>query len=147
MKKVNQLLDGGLLKPSNSPWSSPLLLVKKKDGSNRLVINYRRLNSISKKDRYPLPRIDDNLDKLHGAKFFSAMDLLSGYWQVPMLEEDQRKCAIITSDGLYQPTQMPQGLANAPATFQRLMDSTFRDLKPVCVLHYLDDVNVYSKFF
>ena len=105
------------------------------------------LNSISKNYRYPLPSIENNLDKLHGAKFFLSIDLLSGYWQAPMLKEDQQNCAIIASEGLYQPTQMPQGLANAPATFHCLMDLTFCDLKSVCVLLYLDDVNVYSKTF
>ena len=111
------------------------------------MIDYCKLNSISKKDRYPLPRIDDTLDKMHGAQYFSAMDLISGYWQIPMDEENQQKCAFITSEGLYQPIRMPQGLANAPATFQRLMDNTFRTLKNTCVLVYLDNINVYSKSF
>ena len=93
------------------------MLAKKKDRTYRVVIDYRKLNAISKKDCYPLPQIDDTLDKLCGAKYFSAMDLISGYWQIPMEEEDQKKCAFITSEGLYQPTLMPQGLANAPATF------------------------------
>ena len=146
-EEVNKLLKGELIKPSNSPWASPLLLVKKKDGSNRVVIDYRKLNSISKKDRYPLPRIDDTLDKMHGAQYFSAMDLISGYWQIPMDEENQQKCAFITSEGLYQPIRMPQGLANAPATFQRLMDNNFRTLKNTCVLVYLDNINVYLKSF
>ena len=109
------------------------------------MIDYRKLNSISKKDRYPLPRKDDTLDKLGGAKFFLAVDLIAGYWQIPMQVEDQEKCAIINADGLYQPTRMPQGLTNAPATFQRVMDTTFRDLKSICVLVYLDNINFLFK--
>ena len=146
-QEIDALLDGGLIVPSNSPWSSLLLLINKKDGSNLVVIDYWKLNAISKKDRYPLPRIDDTLEKLSGAKFFLAMDLIAGYWQIPMQVEDQEKCAIITADGLYKPTRMPQGLDNATATFQRLMDTTFRDLKSICVLVYLEDINFYSKSF
>lgn len=127
-EKVQKLLDAGLLKPSSSPWASPLLLVKKKDGINRVVIDSCRPNSITKKDKYPLPRIDDTLDRLGGAKYFSAMDLLSGYWKIPMDEEDQQKFALITTSGLFQPLRMPQGLANAPATFQRFMDVVFAKL-------------------
>ena len=89
---------------SHSPWALPILIVKKKDGTNRVVIDYRRLNTITKKDSYPLPRIDNAIDKLGGAQFFSAMDLISGYWQINLTEEDQEKCAIIAQSGLYQPT-------------------------------------------
>jgi hypothetical protein len=145
--KIQKLLDTGLLIHSNSPWASPMLIVKKKDGSNRVVIDYRKLNDISKKDSYPLPRIDNALDKLGGAKYFSAMDLISGYWQIDLPKKDQEKCAIITQQGLYQPTQMPQGLCNAPATFQRAMDIVLANLKVTCVLVYLDDINVFSRTF
>ena len=133
--------------PSKSLWASPLLIVKKKDGSNRVVIDYHKLNTVTKKDSYPLPRIDDALDQLGGSKFFSAMDLVSGYWQIQMPPEEQEKCAIITTKGLFQPTRMPQGLCNAPATFQRAMDSILGDLKLSCVLVYLDDINVFFKTF
>lgn len=136
-----------MLIPSKSPWASPILIVKKKDGSNRVVIDYRRLNKIMKKDSYPLPRIDDALDRLRGAKYFSAMDLISGYWQIDLPPEEQEKCAIISSEGLYQPTRMPQGLCNAPATFQRAMDNILSNLKLSCVLVYLDDINVFSCTF
>lgn len=145
--EIKKLLDAGLLVRSHSPWASPLLIVKKKDGSNRVVIDYRRLNSLTKKDSYPLPCIDDTIDKLGGAKYFSAMDLISGYWQIDLPAEEQEKCAIIAQSGLYQPTRMPQGLTNAPATFQQCMDSIMSDLKLSCVLVYLDDINVFSKTF
>lgn len=146
-EELQKLLNHGLLIPSKSPWASPVLIFKKKDGTNRVVINYRRLNSITKKDSYPLPQIDDTLDRLGGAKYFSAMDLISGYWQIDLPPSEQEKCAIITEKGLYQPTCMPQGLANAPATFQRAMDSVLGDLKLSCVLVYLDDINVFSQTF
>ena len=126
---------------------SPILIVKKKDGTNRVVIDYRRLNEITRKDVYPLPSISDALNRLGGAKYFSAMDLVSGYWQIDLPEENQQKAAIITPQGLFQPTRMPQGLCNAPATFQRTMDNILSDLKMSCVLVYLDDINVFSKTF
>lgn len=146
-EEIEKLLDRGMIIPSKSPWASPILIVKKKDGTNRVVIDYHRLNNITKKDSYPLPRIDDALDKLGGAKFFSAMDLILGYWQIDLPVEEQEKCAIITSQGLFQPTQMPQGLCNAPATFQRAMDTILGDLKLSCVLVYLDNINVFSRTF
>ena len=145
--EISKLLESGLLVKSHSPCASPLLIVKKKDGSNQVVIDYRRLNLLTKKDSYPLPRIDNTIDKLGGAQYFSAMDLVSGYWQIDLPEEDQEKCAIIAQSGLYQPTRMPQGLTNAPATFQRIMDSIISDLKLSCVLVYLDDINVFSRTF
>ena len=110
-------------------------------------MDYCHLNKITKKDSYLLPRIDEALDQLHGAKFFSTMDLISGYWQVEMDPADQGKCALITSQGLFQPTRMPQGLTNAPTTFQRLMDDTLRNLKLSCILIYLDNINIFSKTF
>ena len=100
-EEVNKLLEKGLLIPSKSPWAAPLLVVKKKDGSNRVVIDYRKLNNITRKDAYPLPQIDDALDCLGSAQFFSAMDLISGYWQVEMSLEDQEKCAMITTKELF----------------------------------------------
>ena len=147
MEELNKLLDSGIIIPSNSPWASPILIVKKKDGSNRVVNDYCKLNLITKKDSYPLPRIDNTLDRLGHAKYFSAMDLISGYWQVELPKPEQEKCGIIMSLGLYQPTHMPQGLCNAPATFQQIMDSVLADLKFSCVLIYLDNINVFSKTF
>ena len=102
---------------------------------------------ITKKDSYPLLRIDNTLDQLGNAKFFSAMDLISGYWQVELPPSEQEKCAIITTNGLYQPTCMPQGLFNASATFPRIMDTILSDLKYSCVLIYFDNSNVFSCTF
>ena len=109
-------------------------LSKKKDGTNRVIIDYCKLNDVIKKDSYPLPRINNALDVLGGAKYFSAMDLILGHWQIDLPPEDQEKCAIITSRGLFQPTQMPQGLCNTPARFQRAMDVILDDLKLYSVL-------------
>lgn len=105
------------------------------------------MNSLTKKDSYPIPQIDDSLKRLGGSKYFSAMDLASGYWQVELSPEDREKCALITSEGLYEPTRMPQGLCNAPATFQRSMDQLLGDLKLSSVLIYLDDITVFSRTF
>lgn len=116
-EKLQKLLSSGLLVPSKIPWSSPLLILKKKDGTNHVVIDYCKLKSVTKKDFYLLPHIDNTLDKLGGAQYFSAMNLISGYWQIDLPVADQEKCAIITEQGLFQPTRMLQGLANAPATF------------------------------
>ena len=131
--EISKLLESGLLVKSHSPWASPLLIVKKKDGSNRVVIDYQRLNLLTKKDSYPLPRIDDTIDKLGGAQYFSAMDLVSGYWQIDLPEEDQEKCAIIAQSGLYQPTWMPQGLTNASAPFQKIMVSIHGGQSYLCL--------------
>ena len=136
-----------MIVPSSSLWASPILIVIKKDGSNRIYIDCRKLNMITNKDSYPLPRIDNTLDQLGNAKFFSAMDLISGYRQVKLPPSEQEKCAIITSNRLCQPTRMPQGLGNAPATFQRIMDTILSDLKYSCVLIYLDNINVFLRTF
>jgi hypothetical protein len=106
-----------VIKPAHGPWSSPIVLVKKKDGSSRFCIDFRRLNSVTRKDAHPLPRIDDTLDALAGAQWFSTIDLASGYWQVEMENRDREKTAFVTPFGLYQFKVMPFGLCNAPSTF------------------------------
>lgn len=146
-EEVDKMLEKDVIKESESPWSSPVVLVKKKDGSWRFCVDYRRLNSITKKDVYPLPRIDDTLDCLSGAAYFSSMDLQSGYWQIEVDEADREKTAFITPEGLYEFKVMPFGLCNAPATFERMMDNLLRHLKWTMCLCYLDDIIVFSKTF
>lgn len=145
--EVNKMLTKGIIEPSSSPWASPVVLVKKKDNTWRFCIDYRHLNRITKKDVYPLPRIDDALDCLHGARYFSSIDLRSGYWQIAVDEKDQEKTAFITPDGLYQFKVMPFGLCNAPATFERMMDSLLHGFKWSTCLCYLDDVLVFAPTF
>ena len=120
-------------------------MVKKKDGSVRFCIDYRRLNEVTVADQYPLPRIDDVLEALHKGRYFAVIDLKSGYWQIPLEEADAPKTAFRTLDGLYQFNVMPFGLRNAPATFQRLMDVVFSGMKWKGLLVYMDDIVVYSE--
>lgn len=137
-----------VIEPSTSPWSSPIVLVKKKDGSTRFCVDYRKLNEITRKDSYPLPRIDDTIDSLTGHKWFSTLDLKSGYWQVEVHPEDREKTAFTAGDqGLWQFKVMPFGLCNAPATFERLMDSVLQGLSCEACLVYLDDIIIVGRSF
>ena len=144
-RQLDKLLALGLIRPSTSPFASPVLFVKKKDGSLRLCIDYRGLNKVSVKNRYPLPRVDELLDRLHGAQVFSKIDLASGYYQVRIAEEDIPKTAFRTRYGHYEFTVMPFGLCNAPATFQRMMNDVLREHLDEFVIVYLDDILIYSK--
>ena len=119
--------------------------VKKRDGSVRYCFDFRKLNNVSRKDAQPLPRIDDILDSLGGACYFSTLDLSSGYWQVAVGPNDKEKTAFVTSFGLYRFRVMPFGLCNAPATFQRLMECVLKGLHWTTCLVYLDDIIVFSK--
>ena len=144
-KQLDQLLAEGKISPSTSPYGAPVLFVKKKDGTLRMCIDYRALNSQTVKNRYALPRIDELLDRLHDAKIFTKLDLTSGYYQIAITPSDRYKTAFRTRYGHYEFNVMPFGLTNAPATFQTLMNEIFRDLLDVCVIVYLDDILVYSK--
>ena len=144
---LREMLDNGIVEPSEGPWSSPIVLAKKKDGTLRFCVDYRKVNTITKRDAYPLPRIDDTLGTLGGSKFFTTMDLASGYWQVEMAPEDRPKTAFSTPEGLYQFKVMPSGLCNAPATFQRLMDRVLGTLKWSSCLVYFDDIIVVGSSF
>ena len=144
--EIKEMLEKGVIVPSKSPFSSPIVMVPKKDGTNRMRIDYRKLNEITVKDAYPLPRIGQTIDALQGAGFFSSLDLASGYWQVPVAREDRHKTAFCTPDGgLFEFVKMPFGLTNAPATFQRLMNNIFAAYLFQHVLIFLDDVLTYSK--
>ena len=146
-KLTQEMLDAGVCSSSNSPWASPVVLVPKKDGAIRFCVDYRKLNTITVRDVYPLPRIDDCLAALGWNKFFSTLDLVSGYWQINMSDEDKEKTAFITPSGLFEFNVLPFGLTNAPATFQRFIDVALAGLKWQCLLVYLDDICVYSSTF
>ena len=146
-KHLDTMLERKVIQPSNSPWSSPIVLARKKDGTTRFCIDYRKLNDVTIKDAYPLPLIQESLDHLSGAKWFSTLDLCSGYWQVAVEPSDRPKTAFATRRGLYEFSVMPFGLCNAPATFQRLMESVLRGLQFETCLVYLDDIIVVGKTF
>ena len=141
--ELKDMLENSIIKPSASQWSAPMVLVQKKDGSLRLCVDYHRLNSVSQIDAYPMPQVDELLDRLGKAHFISTMDLTRGYWQVPVAVKDRHKTAFSSPFGFFQFRMMPFGLQGAPATFQRMMDSFIHgvhDFTPV----YLDDLVIYS---
>lgn len=145
--EIKKMLKDDVIEKSDSPWSSPVVLVRKKDGSLRFCVDYRKLNNVTKKDVYPIPRIDDTLDSVAGATVFSALDLAAGYWQIPLDPTTKEKTAFITKEGLFQFKVLPFGLTNAPATFQRLMDTVLKNFKWQFCLVYMDDVIIFSKSF
>ena len=144
-KEVSKLVDAGIARPSTSPWASPVVMVKKKDGSWRMCVDYRRLNSATKFDSFPLPRLDEALDAFAGATVFSSLDLAMAYHQVPVKPSDVEKTAFVTHLGLFEMLKMPFGLCNAPSTYQRLMSIVLQGLIGRICLAYLDDVIVFSK--
>lgn len=146
--EVKKLEEKGLIEKSNSPWSSQTVMVQKKDGSWRMCIDYRKLNERTIKDAYPLTRIDENLDTLEGAEWYSSLDLDMAYHQVPMDPDDKEKTAFATPrGGLYQYTTMPFGLCNAASTFQRLIERTLSGLQWKIAVLYLDDIVCFGKDF
>ncbi|KAL0539963.1 hypothetical protein IC582_024185 [Cucumis melo] len=143
--QLQELLDKGFIRPSVSPWGAPVLFVKKKDGSMRLCIDYRELNKVTVKNRYPLPRIDDLFDQLQGATVFSKIDLRSGYHQLRIKDEDVPKTAFRSRYGHYEFIVMSFGLTNAPAVFMDLMNRVFREFLDTFVIVFIDDILIYSK--
>ena len=135
------------MKESSSPWSFPVLLATKKDGSQRLCVDYRQLNAVTVKDAFSLPLVDDSLAALSGSRWFSTLDLASGYWQVAMDAGTQEKAVFVTSSGLYEWTVMPFGLCNAPSTFARLMELVLKGLHWKICLISLEDVIVIGRTF
>jgi hypothetical protein len=143
--QLNELVDKGYIHPSSSPWGCPALYVKKKDQSLRLCVDYRPLNAVTIKNKYPLPRIDILFDQLAGAKVFSKVDLRSGYHQIKIHPEDVSKTAFSTRYGLYEYLVMSFGLTNAPAHFMYLMNSVFMPELDKFVVVLIDDILIYSK--
>jgi transposase InsO family protein len=146
-KEVERMLQAGVIEPANSEWASPVVLITKKDGSIRFCVDYRKLNALTVRDTYPLPRMDDYLDCLGEAQLFTTLDCNSGYWQIPVAREDRDKTAFVTHCGIHRFTRMPFGLVNAPATFQRALDMIVAGVKWKYALVYLDDVIIYSRSF
>ena len=146
-KEVKEMLENGIVRPSRSPWSSPVVLVAKKDGTTRFCVDYRKLNKVTKKDSYPLPRIDDTLDKMKGKRYYTTLDLASGYWQVEIEESDKEKTAFVCHLGLFEFIVMPFGLCNAPSTFQRMMDEVLAGMKWESGRDYIDDIIIGSSTF
>jgi len=144
-KQLEDLLDKKFVRPSVSPWGAPVLLVKKKDGSMRLCIDYRQLNKVTIKNRYPLPRIDDLMDQLVGARVFSKIDLRSGYHQIKVKDEDMQKTAFRTRYGHYKYSVMPFGVTNAPGVFMEYMNRIFHAYLDRFVVVFIDDILIYSK--
>ena len=147
-KQLQRMQEGGVIELSDSPWSSPVVMVRKKDGSLRFCMDYRELNRVTQKNTYPLPRVDDLLDQVGQSKYFTTLDLTSGYWQIRVAPNSCEKTAFVTPHGLFQFRVMPFELTNAPEVFQKLMHKVLMGLNPTdgnqFVSDYIDDVLIYS---
>jgi hypothetical protein len=144
-KEVEEMLQADIIEQSTSPWSSPVVLVPKKNGKKRFCVDFRKLNAVTITENWPLPRIEDIFDRLGDSKAFSTLDLKSGYWQMGFTDESKEKTAFSTPDGHYQFKRMPFGLKNAPADFSKLMYQILGNLPYVEI--YLDDITIPSKQF
>lgn len=144
---VQEMVDNGIVRESSSPYASPIVLVQKKTGEKRLCVDYRALNRKTKKEHYPLPRIEDQLDLLSGNTMFTSLDLASGYYQIPVSEESRSKTAFVTPDGQFEYTRMPFGLVNAPSVFQRTIHKILREAHVKYAIVYMDDILIPSKDF
>ena len=144
MEELDEIERSGIIEKSNSEWAAPPVIVKKKDGGLRLCVDYRQLNQIIKFNAYPMPRIEELLDKIGSARFITTLNLEKGYWQVPMSPDDKEKTAFASPKGLYHFTVMPFGLSGALATFQHMMDEILRDTYSFAGV-YLDDIVIHSE--
>jgi len=144
-KQIEELMEKQFIRPNTSPWGAPVLLVKKKDGSLRLCVDYRQLNKMTIKNKYPLPRIDDLMDQLHGSSVFSKIDLRSGYHQILVKVDDVQKTAFRSRYGHYEYVVMPFGMTNAPAVFMDYMNRIFRPFLDKFVVVFIDDILIYSR--
>ena len=144
-RQVDDMLQRGIIQESVSPWSSPVVLVKKKNGEMRFCVDFRAINKVTKKDSFPMPLVADTLDALSGTQYFSILDLKSGYWQIELHPSAREKTAFVTHNGLYEFLVMPFGLTNCGASFQRLMGHILRSLEYRFALIYIDDIIIFSK--
>lgn len=142
---IEELLENNTIRESNSDYSAPILLVKKKSSEARLCIDYRKLNNVIIKDRYPLPRIDDQLDRLRGCHYCTSLDLMSGYYQIPVADDSKHLTSFVTPDGQYEFNRLPFGLTTAPSVFQCMMDKVLGPLKNNVALAYIDDILIPTK--
>ena len=148
-KQLQKMQDSGMIQPTSSPWTSSVVLVRKKDGTHRFCVDYCELNGVTKRDTFPLPRVDDLLEQLGETYYFSTLDLAAGYWQIKAHPDSQAKRAFVTHQGLHEFKVMPFELTNAPSAFQRLMQQVLMGLNPESgpgfVSVYIDDVLIFSK--
>jgi hypothetical protein len=141
---IKEMLHSGIITESDSPYASPIILVQKKTGDKRLCVDYRALNSKTVKEHYPLPRLEDQIDSLGGYKYFTTLDLATGYYQIPISPSSQAKTAFVTPDGQYQFTRMPFGLANAPSVFQKTINKMLKNTRNQEAFAFMDDIIIPS---